>query len=159
VLLRPNPEGVRLDPHVADQSKARPDELYADSWIRPSSSHGRPPGNMTGEIHELTGASRRLMHVADFTRRMGTHFAARRPIAGRVAVRCGASSLRGWIVAGVTFDTTDPDLAGELTLVVTSRKCQAERRVRLSLTTCPPGLRPEDNEAGSEPVPSSSLAA
>ena len=52
------------------------------------------------------------------------------------------------IVEAVTFDTTDPALQGEMTIVVTFEEREGGTEVTFLCTNLPPGLRAEDNEAG-----------
>jgi uncharacterized protein YndB with AHSA1/START domain len=53
------------------------------------------------------------------------------------------------IVEAVSFVTTDPALLGEMTIVVTFEQVSGGTEVAFSCTDLPPGLRAEDNEAGS----------
>jgi hypothetical protein len=49
----------------------------------------------------------------------------------------------------VTFVTTDPALAGEMTMTATFEAVSGGTEVTLLFTNLPPGLRADDNEAGS----------
>ena len=53
------------------------------------------------------------------------------------------------IVEAVGFVTTDPSLLGEMTIVVTFKEVAGGTEVTFLCDDLPPGLRPEDNEAGS----------
>ena len=53
------------------------------------------------------------------------------------------------IVEAVGFVTTDPGFFGEMTLIVTFDKVCGGTEVTLVFENLPPGLRAEDNEAGS----------
>ena len=48
----------------------------------------------------------------------------------------------------VTFDTADPALSGEMTIVVTLEKVSGGTNVTFLCTNLPPGLKAEDNDAG-----------
>jgi uncharacterized protein YndB with AHSA1/START domain len=52
------------------------------------------------------------------------------------------------IVEAVRFVTTDPAFAGEMTLTVTLEPVAGGTAVTLAFEHLPPGLRPEDNDAG-----------
>lgn len=52
------------------------------------------------------------------------------------------------IVEAITFDTADPALSGEMTMVVTFEDREGGTEVTILFEHIPPGIRPEDNEAG-----------
>jgi uncharacterized protein YndB with AHSA1/START domain len=53
------------------------------------------------------------------------------------------------IVEAVTFVSTDPAFFGEMTLTTTFEEVSGGTAVTLVFENLPPGLRAEDNEAGS----------
>jgi hypothetical protein len=53
------------------------------------------------------------------------------------------------IVEAVSFISADPAFLGEMTLVVTFEAVPGGTEVTILCTNLPPGLRAEDNEAGS----------
>jgi uncharacterized protein YndB with AHSA1/START domain len=53
------------------------------------------------------------------------------------------------IVEAVNFATTDPAFFGEMTIVVTFEEVSGGTEVTILCKNLPPGLRAEDNEAGS----------
>jgi len=53
------------------------------------------------------------------------------------------------IVEAVSFVTTDQALLGEMTLTVTFEQVSGGTEVTLLFENLPPGVRPEDNDAGS----------
>lgn len=53
------------------------------------------------------------------------------------------------IVEAVNFHTTDPALFGEMTIEVRFEEVSGGTEVTFLCTNLPPGLRAEDNEAGS----------
>jgi uncharacterized protein YndB with AHSA1/START domain len=53
------------------------------------------------------------------------------------------------IVEAVNFVTTDPAFFGEITMTVTFEEVSGGTEVTLVFENLPPGLRAEDNEAGS----------
>ena len=52
------------------------------------------------------------------------------------------------IVETITFDSADPAFSGEMTLAVTLEERDGATEVTLVFEGLPPGIRPEDNEAG-----------
>ena len=52
------------------------------------------------------------------------------------------------IVQAITFNSTDPAFSGEMTMVVTFEAEDAGTKVTIVCENLPPGIRPEDNEAG-----------
>ncbi len=52
------------------------------------------------------------------------------------------------IVQAIAFDTTDPEFAGEMTMVVTFEERANGTEVTIVFENIPSGIRPEDNDAG-----------
>lgn len=52
------------------------------------------------------------------------------------------------IVQAIVFETTDPGFAGEMTMVATLEERDAGTEVTIAFANLPPGIRPEDNDAG-----------
>jgi uncharacterized protein YndB with AHSA1/START domain len=52
------------------------------------------------------------------------------------------------IVPAITFDTVDTAFSGEMTMVVTFEDRGGETEVTIMFDNIPPGIRPEDNDAG-----------
>ena len=52
------------------------------------------------------------------------------------------------IVEAITFDTTDPAFTGEMTMTVTLAETGGGTEVTILFQHIPPGIRPEDNDAG-----------
>jgi uncharacterized protein YndB with AHSA1/START domain len=130
--------------------KARPDELYAAFMDPAALVAWLPPGNMTGEIHEFDGRVGGGYRMSLFYPPDEHAFRGKTSDReDRVAVRFLELETARRIVEAVTFDATDPDLAGEMTIVVTFEEVSGGTEVAFHCTNLPPGLRPEDNEAGS----------
>jgi Activator of Hsp90 ATPase homolog 1-like protein len=51
-------------------------------------------------------------------------------------------------VQSMTFDSVDPDYSGEMTMVVTFEDRDDGTEVTIAFEGIPPGIRPEDNDAG-----------
>ena len=81
---------------------------------------------------------------------MGAPSAARPPTV-RTWSTCGSWSLAPprRIVEAVSFVTTDPAFLGEMTIVITIDEAPGGADVTFACENLPPGLRPQDNEAGS----------
>ena len=54
------------------------------------------------------------------------------------------------IVEAITFKSPNPDFAGEMTLEINLHAIDAGTRVTFLFRNIPPGIRPEDNEAGTD---------
>jgi uncharacterized protein YndB with AHSA1/START domain len=52
------------------------------------------------------------------------------------------------IVEAITFDSDDPAFSGEMTMVVTFEARDGGTEVTILFEKIPPGIRPEDNDAG-----------
>lgn len=52
------------------------------------------------------------------------------------------------IVQAITFDSVDPAFAGEMTMTVTFEEVEGGTEVTIAFDHLPPGIRPEDNDAG-----------
>jgi uncharacterized protein YndB with AHSA1/START domain len=52
------------------------------------------------------------------------------------------------IVQAITFDSTDPAFAGEMAMTVTFDDKDGGTEVTILFEDIPPGIRPEDNDAG-----------
>jgi len=52
------------------------------------------------------------------------------------------------IVQAITFDSADPTFAGEMTMMVTFEERDSGTEVTILFEQIPPGIRPEDNDAG-----------
>jgi uncharacterized protein YndB with AHSA1/START domain len=54
------------------------------------------------------------------------------------------------IVQAITFDSEDPAFSGEMTMEVTFEERDGGSEVAIVFEHIPPGIRPEDNEVGTE---------
>jgi uncharacterized protein YndB with AHSA1/START domain len=130
--------------------RARPEELYA-AFLDPTALvDWLPPAEMTGEIHEFDarvggGYRMSLFYPPD-----------ERAFRGKTSDREDTVNVRfvelappRRIIETVSFVTTDPAFFGEMTLTVTFEQVSGGTEVTLVCRNLPPGLRAEDNEAGS----------
>jgi len=125
------------------------DELYAAFMDPEALVAWLPPGEMTGRIHHFdatVGAGYRmsLFYPADarFSRGKTTDRE------DMVDVRFVELTPPRRIVEAVSFVTADPALRGEMTIEVTFDEVAGGTEVTFLCRNLPPGVRPEDNEAG-----------
>jgi uncharacterized protein YndB with AHSA1/START domain len=136
--------------HISSVIRARPEELYA-AFLDPTAlSDWLPPGEMTGKIHEFDarvggGYRMSLFYAPD------EHAFRGKTSNGEdmVNVRFVELALSCRIVEAVSFVTTDPAFFGEMTLIATFEEVSGGTEITLVCKNLPPGLRAEDNEAGS----------
>jgi uncharacterized protein YndB with AHSA1/START domain len=129
--------------------KAQPKELY-DAFLDPAAlTAWLPPADMTGEIHAFDG------RVGGGYRMSLFYPPSEQSPRGKTSEREDMVDVRfvelapaRRIVEAVNFVTTDPALLGEMTIVVTFEQVSGGTDVTFLCRNLPPGLRPEDNEAG-----------
>ncbi len=132
---------VAAPPNAVYAAFMDPDRLLA--WL--------PPKPMTGRLHEFEarvdgGYSMTLTYPEDEHRHRGK--ATERE--DRVHVRFVELVPARRIVEAVTFETDDPALRGEMTIVVTFEDASGGTRVTFEATNLPTGLKAEDHEAGTK---------
>lgn len=132
---------VKALPERVYQAFIDPDDLIA--WL--------PPGEMTGVIHAFDarvggGYQMSLFYAPDEIAFRGKTTERE----DRVNVRFVELVPPRRIVEAVNFDTTDPALLGEMTMTATFKEVPGGTEVTLLFENLPPGLRPEDNEAGAQ---------
>jgi uncharacterized protein YndB with AHSA1/START domain len=130
--------------------KARPEELY-QAFIDPAALVAwLPPAEMTGAIHEFDarvgGGYRMSLFYPPNERSFRGKTSDREDM---VDVRFVELMPPRRIVEAVNFATTDPAFFGEMTIVVTFEEVSGGTEVTILCKNLPPGLRAEDNEAGS----------
>jgi uncharacterized protein YndB with AHSA1/START domain len=109
-----------------------------------------PPAEMTGRVHAFeprAGGGYEMSLFYPPTERVMRGKTAERE--DRVRVRFVELDRPRRIVEAVTFVTDDAALMGEMTIEVTLAPAPGGTEVTFRCTNLPPGLRPEDNEAGS----------
>jgi len=107
------------------------------------------PGEMTGKVHEFDAR-------VGGGYRMSLFYPASEPVSrGKTAEREDRFTARfveltppARIVEAITFDSPDLAFAGEMTMVVTFEETDGGTEVSILFERIPPGIRPEDNEAG-----------
>src|SRR5713101_102130 len=136
--------------HKSRIVRARPDELYA-AFLDPTALvDWLPPAEMTGEIHEFDarvgGGYRMSLFYPPDERAFRGKTSDREDM---VEVRFVELAPPRRIVEAVSFVTTDPAFFGEMTIVATFEEVSGGTEVALVCENLPPGLRAQDNEAGS----------
>ncbi|HEY2065803.1 MAG TPA: SRPBCC domain-containing protein [Gemmatimonadaceae bacterium] len=129
--------------------KARPEEVYT-AFVDPAVLVAwLPPAEMTGVIHEFDarvgGGYRMSLFYPPTERRFRGKTTEKEDM---VRVRFVELTPPRRIVEAVTFVTDDPAFAGEMTHTVTFDPVPGGTEVTLRFENLPPGLRPEDNDAG-----------
>ena len=129
--------------------RASPEALY-EAFMDPAALvEWLPPAEMTGKIHAFDarvggGYEMSLFYPPD--ERVFRGKTAERE--DRVKVRFTELAPPRRIVEAVSFVTADPALQGEMTQTVTFEAAPGGTEVTLLFENLPPGLRPQDNEAG-----------
>src|ERR1700716_3161 len=129
--------------------RARPEQLYG-AFLDPAAlAAWLPPAEMTGKIYEFdarVGGGYRMSLFYPPDER--AHRGKTSDREDMVDVRFVELTPARWLVAAVSFVTTDPALAGEMTMTATFDEVTGGTEVTLLFENLPPGLRAEDNEAG-----------
>lgn len=129
--------------------RATPEQLWAAFMDPALLVEWLPPAGMTARLHafdaRVGGGYRMSLFYPDDERDVQGKSGDREDV---VEVRFVALSPPRRIVEAVRFATTDPAFAGEMTLVVTLDEAPGGTEVTMQFDGLPPGLRPEDNDAG-----------
>ena len=109
----------------------------------------RAPGDMTGEVHRFDlraggGYQMSLYYPSSDTTSQGK--TADRE--DRYTARFVELAPPRRIVEAITFDSDDPAFSGEMVMEVTLEAGDGGTTVTIEFKNIPPGIRPEDNEAG-----------
>ena len=130
--------------------KARPEALYAAFMDPAALVDWLPPAEMTGRIHTFdarVGGGYRMSLF--YPPNEGSSRGKTSDREDMVNVRFVELEPPRRIVEAVSFVTADPALLGEMTIVVTFDATSVGTEVTFLCKDLPPGLRAEDNEAGS----------
>jgi uncharacterized protein YndB with AHSA1/START domain len=108
-----------------------------------------PPGDMTGQFHDFDarvggGYRMSLFYPAGEAHARGKATANE----DRVHVRFLDLQPARRILEAVTFESPDPAFHGEMTIDIALAPAPGGTQVTFTAANLPPGLRPEDNEAG-----------
>jgi uncharacterized protein YndB with AHSA1/START domain len=107
------------------------------------------PGEMTGKVHEFDARVGGRYRMSLF------YPASEQEHRGKTSEREDRFTARfveltppSKIVEAISFDSVDPAFAGEMTMEVTFEERNGGTEVTISFENLPPGIRPEDNDAG-----------
>lgn len=139
----------RVSTRTSRVIRARSEELY-DAFLDPDALvEWLPPAEMTGKIHafeaEVGGGYRMSLFYPPDERNFRGKTADRED---RVEVRFVELEPPSRIVETIRFVTSDPAFLGEMTMTATFEEMPHGTEVTLVFENLPPGLRPEDNDAG-----------
>ena len=131
--------------------EASPEAVYAAFMDPAALVEWLPPGRMTGRIHAFDGRvgggyEMSLFYPGDEQ----VHRGKTADQEDRVLVRFTDLEPGRRIVEAIRFSTADPGLMGEMTLTVSFEPVPGGTRITMDFRDLPPGLRPEDNAAGTE---------
>jgi uncharacterized protein YndB with AHSA1/START domain len=129
--------------------KAPPDKVYQAFMDPAALLVWLPPAKMTGKIHEFDarvgGGYRMSLFYPPDERIFRGKTADKEDM---VNVRFVELTPPRRIVEAISFVTADPDLLGEMSMTATFSEAPGGTEVTLAFDNLPPGLRPEDNQAG-----------
>jgi len=137
--------------HTSRVIAASPELLYA-AFTHPEALEAwMAPGNMTGKVHHFDlreGGSYEMSLFYPETERDAKGKTATkedRYVARFVRLQPGKK-----IVEAIRFDTADSHFQGEMNMEVTFEPVDQGTRVTMAFGNIPDGIRPEDNEKGTE---------
>jgi uncharacterized protein YndB with AHSA1/START domain len=109
------------------------------------------PEGMTGKVHEFDA------RVGGGYRMSLYYLSSEQAYRGKTSEREDRFTARfvelappSRIVQAITFDTVDPTFSGEMVMVVTLEERDGGTEVTILFENIPPGIRPEDNDAGTQ---------
>ncbi len=128
---------------------AKPEALYAALMDPAALAEWMPPGDMTGQIHSFTPGIGGGFEMSLYYPEGETHPGKSAANEDRTTVRFLALDPPHSIAWGVTFETDDPALQGEMRMTWTFEPADDGTHVTVLTENLPPGLKPEDNDEGS----------
>lgn len=131
--------------------EASPEVLYR-AFIDPAAlAVWMVPGDMTGEVHHFDervggGYQMSLYYPSSETIPRGKT----QDREDRYTARFVELTPPSKIVEAITFDTVDPAFKGEMIMEVLLEAANGGTTVSLLFKSIPPGIRPQDNEVGTQ---------
>lgn len=127
-----------------------PREALYEAFLDPAAlTVWLPPGEMTGKVHYFDA------RIGEGYRMSLFYPSSEQAFRGKTAEREDSFTARfvelsppRRIVQAVSFISDDPAFAGEMTLEATFELAKGGTEVTITCRHIPPGIRPEDNEAG-----------
>ena len=146
-----NDANARAGTRSSKWIKATPEALYRAFTDPAALAVWRVPGDMTGQVH-------RFDYRVGGGYQMSLYYPSSEPtLRGKTSGREDRYTARfvelvppRRIVEAITFDSADPAFAGEMIMEVTLEPEDGGTRVSIVFTNIPSGIRPEDNEAGTQ---------
>lgn len=128
---------------------ASPEAIY-DLFLDPVALEAfLAPDGMTGRVHEFeAGVGGGYRMSLFYSAECGGGRGKSADLEDRFVARFVELAPHRRIVQAVTFDSADPAFAGEMVMQVSLDAEAGGTRVTIEFTGIPPGIRPEDNEAG-----------
>lgn len=131
--------------------KATPETLYRAFTDPAALATWLAPGDMTAEVHNFD-------YRVGGGYQMSLYYPSSDPTSrGKTGDREDRYTARfveltppRRIVEAITFDTADPAFSGEMLMEVTLQAENGGTTVTILFKNIPPGIRPEDNEAGTQ---------
>lgn len=108
------------------------------------------PEGMTGQVHDFDGRPGGGYRMSLYYPRDAGFRGKTAENEDRFTARFVELTPPSRIVQAITFDSDDPAFAGEMTMTVTLEPEHGATRVTIVFDGIPPGIRPEDNEEGTE---------
>ncbi len=139
----------RASTHNSKWIKATPEALYRAFTDPAALAVWLAPGDMTGEVHRFDdrvggGYQMSLYYPSS----ENTFRGKTEDREDRYTARFVELTPPRRIVEAITFDSVDPAFWGEMIMVVTFEAEDGGTTVSILFKDIPPGIRPEDNEAG-----------
>jgi uncharacterized protein YndB with AHSA1/START domain len=130
--------------------KASRDALYRAFTDPAALTVWLAPGEMTGKIHEFdarVGGGYRMSLFYPSSEHVYRGKTSERE--DRFTARFVELTPPSRIVEAISFDSVGPAFLGEMTMTITFEERDGGTEVTILFENIPPGIRPEDNEAGS----------
>jgi uncharacterized protein YndB with AHSA1/START domain len=132
---------IKASPEAVYRAFTEPDALV--TWFA--------PGALTASLHRFDlrvgGGYEMSLHYPDSEQGAPGKTTARED---RYAARFVELTPPSRIVQTIVFDAADPAFSGEMTMTVTLAPAEGGTLVTIAFDGIPPGIRPEDNERGTE---------
>jgi uncharacterized protein YndB with AHSA1/START domain len=129
--------------------KASRDALYRAFTDPAALAAWLAPEGMSGKVHEFDGRVGGGYRMSLFySSSEQAHRGKTAELEDRFTARFVELTPPARIVEEISFDSADPAFAGEMTMEVTFEQADGGTEVTILFTNIPPGIRPEDNDAG-----------
>jgi uncharacterized protein YndB with AHSA1/START domain len=129
--------------------KATPESLYRAFTDPAALAVWQAPGDMTGEVHSFDyrvgGGYQMSLYYPSSEQTLRGKTEDRED---RYTARFVELTPPKRIIEAITFDAVDPAFSGEMIMVVTLEAEEGGTTVSILFKDIPPGIRPQDNEAG-----------